>query len=83
MKPLRDNVLIAEMAREEKSPGGLILTAASDKTIQPGKVIAAGPDCKEIKVGDVVLPIWQGGFPVTYDNKQMMIISEDSVIAVV
>ena len=83
MKPLRDNVLVAEVKREEKTAGGLILTSSIDKTVQPGKVIACGPDCKEIKVGDTILPLWQGGFPVTYEGKEMMIISEDSVIAIV
>ena len=55
LKPLSDHVVI-EPLREEKKKGSIILPDTIDKEKQErGKVLAVGPEVKELKKGDLVV----------------------------
>ena len=59
VKPLGDRVLIKRLEAEEKTKGGIILTAAAKEQPQMAEVLAAGPGTEEVKMevkaGDKVI----------------------------
>ena len=53
--PLGKRILAAEVKKERKSEGGLILEGVSSvKETAAAKILAVGPDVKTIRVGDIV-----------------------------
>lgn len=92
IKPLGDKVVVEPLESEEKSPGGIILPDTAKQKPQEGKVIAVGPgrildDGKRaemaVKVGDKVIFAKYGGTEVTIDGKELVILDQDSIYAIV
>lgn len=82
--PLKSKVLIAEVKVETKSEGGIILEKANSvANSNQGKVLAVGPDVKEVKVGDLVYLEWAKGDIVKVDGNQRVVIDEQYIAAVV
>ena len=56
IQPLYDNILVSYM-ETEMTEGGIYVPTSSqhNENRTCGKVIAAGPDCKKVKVGDTVM----------------------------
>lgn len=51
IKPLRSNVVISPTERTQESRIGIIISSSVDNE---GRVVAIGPEVKEIKLGDVI-----------------------------
>jgi chaperonin GroES len=91
IKPLFDKVVIEEVEAESTTAGGLFLSTASKEKPQMATVIAVGPggviDGKEIvmqvSVGDVILYSKYAGSDFKLDNKQVTIIRQSDILAVV
>lgn len=91
IKPLFDKIVVKADKAEEKSKGGLILTAASQEKPQTCIVVAVGPggivDGKEVtmqvKVGDKVLCSKYAGTEVKLDGEEYTIIKQSDVLAIV
>jgi chaperonin GroES len=92
IKPLGDKVVVEPLESEDKSPGGIILPDTAKKKPQEGVVLAVGPgkvldDGKRgemaVKKGDKVLFAKYGGTEVTVDGKELMILDQDSIYAIV
>lgn len=91
IKPLFDKIVIESLEAEEKSAGGILLTAQNKEKPQMAKVIAVGPggliDGKEvsmqIKVGDVVLYSKYSGNDFKVDGKDVTILRQADVLAIV
>lgn len=91
IRPLFDKVVVKADKAEEKSKGGLILTAASQEKPQTCIVVAVGPggiiDGKEIvmqiKVGEKVLCSKYAGTDVKIDGEEYTIIKQSDILAVV
>jgi co-chaperonin GroES (HSP10) len=81
MKPLRNNVLIAQVKKENKTESGLILTS-DQGTSEFGKVLAVGSEVKYVKVDEWVIPDWSKGKVVTVDNMQCVVLEEDHIMGV-
>lgn len=79
MRPLFDNVLVAELKQEKKTEAGIILTSKVDKTTNPGVALAVGPDVKAVRSGDKVALDWSKGLPVTVEGEQAILIPEESI----
>jgi co-chaperonin GroES (HSP10) len=86
MKPLRDNLLVAEIKeeKENKSEGGIILTAEvkDQSATKAGLVIAVGPDVVNVKQGDQVYLRWSEGIKVIVDKLEAALVPEDAVKAI-
>ena len=82
IKPLRDNVLIAEGKKDTVTDSGIILDGRGLGNTTPGIVVAIGPDVQEVKVGDTVYLDWSKSKPVTVNGAQRVMISECEIIAV-
>jgi chaperonin GroES len=91
IKPLADYVLIEPIEKEETLPSGIVLPETAKEKPQEGKVIAAGPGRVDdgelikmsVKVGDRVIYKKWGGNEVKVDNKELLLVKEEDVLAVV
>lgn len=91
VRPLFDKIVVESVESEEKTKSGFILPSASQEKQQMAKVVAVGPggiiDGKEIvmqvKVGDVVLYSKYSGSEFKVDGKELTIIRQSDVLAIV
>ena len=83
MKLLGKNVLLTEVEKETKTSGGIILTGATSKAVQPGLVLAVGELVTAIPVGKRVYVEWDGAMPIDFDGKRACIVSADKIKAVI
>ena len=83
MKLLGKNVLLTEVEKETKTSGGIILTGATSKAVQPGLVLAVGELVTTIPVGKRVYVEWDGSMPIDYEGKRACIVSADKIKAVI
>ncbi|GAB5466563.1 MAG: co-chaperone GroES [Candidatus Kapaibacteriales bacterium] len=92
VKPLHDRILVEPAAPEETSAGGIIIPDTAKEKPQEGTVVAIGPGkvadngqtvALSVKEGDKVLYGKYGGTEITVDGKDMLIMRESDVYAVV
>ena len=87
IKPLQDRVVIKKAEVEEKTMGGIILTAASKEQPQFATIVAVGPGTKdepmELKVGDKVVFAKYSGTDIKYDGEEFTIMRQSDILAVV
>ncbi len=91
IKPLQNRVVIKFVEAEEKTKGGIILTASAQEKPQVAEVIAIGPGKVEdgklvpvsVKIGDKVIASKYAGTMVKFDGVEYTILSEDDIFAVV
>jgi chaperonin GroES len=92
LKPLHDFVLIEPLEQETTLPSGIVLPESAKEKPQSGKVLATGPgksndkgDLKSlsVKVGDKVMYKKWGGTEVKIEAKNLLLMREDDLIAVI
>ena len=91
LKPLSDRVILKALEAEEKTKGGIILTANAKEKPEMAKVVAVGPggtvDGKEVvmtvKVGDKVLTSKYSGTEVKVDGEEYTIVRQNDILAIV
>lgn len=92
VQPLFDNVLIEPLEAESKTASGIILPDSVKEKPQMGTVIAVGKGKAgqkgevfpmQVKVGDTVMYKKWGGNEVKMDNKEMTLVSQEDILAVV
>ncbi len=93
IRPLHDRIIVKRKDNESKSAGGIVLTGSAAGKSTRGKVLAVGKGRMldngvikplDIKVGDIV--IFNDGYSVKtekLDNKEVLIMSESDVLAIV
>ena len=83
VRPLNDRVLIAENKKEKTTDSGIILEGTRGTgDVAKATVLAVGPDVKDVKVGDVVIPEWSKASPVKVGDVQRAMIKEENIIAI-
>jgi chaperonin GroES len=87
MKPLADRVLVEAAAAEEKTAGGIIIPDTAKEKPQRGKVVAVGNGKKDepltVKVGDTVLYGKYAGTEVSVDGRDLLIMRESDIFAII
>lgn len=92
LNPLSNRAVIKFIEAEEKTQGGIFLTAAAQEKPQVAEVIAIGPGKvtdngalapMTVKVGDKVIASKYAGTAVKLDGVEYTILSEDDILAVV
>jgi chaperonin GroES len=89
--PLSDRVILKQIAAEEKTKGGIILTSAAQEKPQVYEVLAVGPggivDGNEVvmtvKLGDRVITGKYTGTQVKIDEDELSIVKMSDILAVV
>ena len=82
MRPLRNNVLIAELKKKNETESGIVLTTDQGKS-QEALVVGVGSEVKYLKLEDKVIPDWSKGSVCTVEGIQCVVISEDDILAVI
>ena len=92
IRPLGDKVLVRRVEAESKTTGGIVLPDAAKEKPKRGKIIAVGQGKLlddgtraklQVKKGDEVLFSSYAGTEITVDTKEMMIMSEDDILAII
>ncbi len=91
LKPLSDRVILKALEAEEKTKGGIILTANAKEKPEMAEVVAVGPggtvDGKEVvmtvKPGDKVLTSKYSGTEVKVDGEEYTIVRQNDILAIV
>ena len=83
VNPLGKKVIIAEIKKETTTSSGIMIKGNIDADVKLAKIIAVGPDCIDVKVGDTVIPIWAKATPIMIDTSQRAVILEDDIIGIV
>jgi chaperonin GroES len=91
VRPLHDKVVIKSLAAEEKTASGIVIPDTAKEKPAQGEVIAIGPGKMhhgtltplQVKVGDKVLYSKYSPQEVKVDGEELLIISEDEILAIV
>ncbi len=92
IRPLHDRVLIERIEAQAKTAGGIIIPDTAKEKPSEGKVVAVGKGGRDdsgkvialdVKVGDKVLFAKWGGAEVKIDGKELIILKESDILAVV
>ncbi len=81
IKPIKDRILVEQIV-ENETDSRIIFSSAKEKT-QQGKIMAIGDKVKGLDVGDIVVFEKFAGNPITIDNKNMLLMREYDIIAVI
>lgn len=89
LKPLGDRVIVKGIGAEEVTASGIVLPDTAQEKPQRGKVLAVGEgrweDGKRVPLGvsegDEVIYSKYGGTEVTVDNDELLILSENDILA--
>jgi chaperonin GroES len=90
--PLNDKIVVERLEAEEKTAGGIVLPDSAKEKPKQGKVLSLG-DGKlldngkraafQVKEGDRVLFTSYAGNEVIVDGDELLIMTEDDILAVV
>jgi chaperonin GroES len=90
-RPLHDRVLVKPLEGEEKTVGGIIIPDTAQEKPSEGKVVSVGSGVRDetgnlvkltVKAGDRVLYGKFSGTEVKLDGKDMLIVRENDILAV-
>lgn len=90
--PVNDKIVVKRLEAEEKTAGGIVLPDTAKEKPRQGKILSVG-DGKlldsgsrapfQVKEGDRVLFSSYAGTEVTVDGDELLIMTEDDILAVV
>ncbi len=92
VKPLHDRVLVERIEAESKTAGGIIIPDTAKEKPSEGRIVAVGAGIYDnngkrisldVKVGDRVLFKKWGADEVKLDGKELVILKESDILAVV
>ena len=83
LRPMADNIVLKATEAEETTASGIILAAATREKPAIFEVMSAGPDVKEIKVGDKVIVSKFVGGDIKLDGVEHKFVKLEDVLAVV
>lgn len=91
VEPLGDKVVVKRLEAEEKTAGGILLPDSAREQPQEGRVLSVGdgrllPDgtrvASQVSEGDRVLFSSYAGTSVVVDEDELLIMSEDEILAI-
>jgi len=82
LKPLHDRVIVKRKEEEEQTAGGIYIPDSAKEKPQGGEIVAAGPECKTVKEGDMILFAKYAGSEFSMDNEDLIIMREDDILGV-
>lgn len=87
VRPLADRVIVEPAPAEEKTAGGIIIPDTAKEKPQKGKVLAVGTGKKDepmtVSVGDEVLYGKYSGTEVAIEGKDLLIMRESDLYAII
>lgn len=90
--PLNDKIVVKRLEAEERTAGGIVLPDTAKEKPKQGKVLSIGDGKQldngkrasfQVKEGDRVLFTSYSGTEVNIDGDELLIMTEDDILAVV
>lgn len=90
--PLNDKIVVKRLEAEEKTAGGIVLPDTAKEKPRQGKILSLGEGklldngsraAFQVKAGDRVLFTSYAGSEVTIDGEELLIMTEEDILAVV
>ena len=91
LKPLADKVLIERLEAETSTKGGIVLPDSAQEKPRKGTVVSVGDgklledgtrQALQVKAGEKVLFASYGGTEIKIDGKELLIMDESEIMAV-
>ena len=76
MRPLHNKVIVERIPGETKTESGIVLQRSNE--VDRAKIIAVGPDVKEVSVGEIVLLDWNK----CVKSGEYFVVTEDNIVFV-
>ena len=83
LRPTADNIVLKQRDAEETTASGIILAATTKEKPAIYEVMSAGPDVKEVKVGDKVVVGKFTGSEIKLDGVEYKFVKLEDVLAIV
>ena len=92
LRPLGDKILVKRVEAESKTKSGIVLPDSAKEKPKRGKILAVGTGKRldngdlaplSVKKGDEVIFTSYAGTEIKLDGEEVMIMSEDDVLAIV
>ena len=83
LRPMADNIVLKATEAEETTSSGIILAAATREKPAIYEVMSAGPDVKDVKVGDKVIVSKFIGNDLKLDGVEYKFVKLEDVLAIV
>jgi chaperonin GroES len=83
LKPTADNIVLKQTEAEETTSSGIILATTAKEKPAIYEVMSAGPDVKEVKVGDKVVVGKFTGNEIKLDGVDYKFVKLEDVLAIV
>ena len=92
LRPLGDKILVKRVEAESKTKSGIVLPDSAKEKPKRGKILAVGTGKRldngdlaqlSVKKGDEVIFTSYAGTELKLDGEEVMIMSEDDVLAIV
>ncbi len=92
LRPLGDKILVKRVEAESKTKSGIVLPDSAKEKPKRGKILAVGTGKRlddgttavmSVKKGDEVIFTSYAGTEIKIDGEELMIMSEDDILAVV
>lgn len=92
LRPLHDRVIVQRLELETKTASGLVIPESAAEKPDQGEILAVGPGKRDaegrrivpdLKIGERVLFGKYAGQAVKVDGKELLVLREEDVIAVV
>ena len=92
IRPLHDRVVVERIEAESKTAGGIIIPDTAKEKPAEGRIVAVGEGnfdqsgkriALDVKVGNRVLFAKWGGTEVKLDGKELIILKESDILAIV
>ena len=83
LKPLGDYIVAVGEEAEAKTASGLYLPDNAQENPKPAKVVAAGPNAKQVKPGDRIVYKSYSTTEVKVGGEEYILVKEEDVLATV
>jgi len=92
LRPLNDKIIVKRLEAENKTKGGIVLPDTAKEKPKEGKVVALGKGRMlengkrvpfQVKAGDKIIFTSYAGSEIKIDGVEMMIMSEEDVLAII
>ena len=92
LKPLGSRLVVEPIEQEDVTASGIVLPETAKEKPQKGKVLSVGPGDRDdagkripmdVNVGDTVLFAKYSGTEIKMDQKKMLILKENDILAIV
>jgi chaperonin GroES len=83
LQPLSDYIVAVQEEAEAKTASGLYLPENAKEKPKTAKVVATGPNAKQVKVGDRIVYKSYSTTDVKVGNQEYILVKEEDVLATV